>query len=190
METKNDNKYMNGKIYSIRSYQTDKIYIGSTVQPLHKRLFKHRNGYKHRTTNKKNMSSFEIIKFDDNYIELIEDYPCDNKNQLHRREGELIRQNISNAVNRLIAGRTHEEYYAEPENKIRKAVNARKNYDLNIDAKKEYGRDYYESNKKEIQKHRSEDKYICACGSSLRTDSTPRHVLTTKHQKYLMSIVA
>ena len=88
METKSDNKYMNGKIYSIRSYQTDKIYIGFTTQPLHKRLFKHRNGYKnYKIHSKKYTSSFEIIKFDDNYIELIEEYPCVNKNLLHRREG-------------------------------------------------------------------------------------------------------
>lgn len=37
------NKYLNGKIYTIRSHQTDKFYIGSTCSPLHKRLFKHRS---------------------------------------------------------------------------------------------------------------------------------------------------
>jgi hypothetical protein len=33
-----NNKYQHGKIYTIRSFQTDKFYIGSTTQPLSKRL--------------------------------------------------------------------------------------------------------------------------------------------------------
>jgi hypothetical protein len=98
--------YQNGKIYSIRSHQTDKFYIGSTCSPLYKRLYQHRNYY-----NKKKIivSSYEIIKFDDHYIELIEDYKCERRDQLIKREGELIRENINNVVNIKIMGRTKKE---------------------------------------------------------------------------------
>ena len=34
--------YTNGKIYVMRSNKTDKIYIGSTTQPLFKRFFQHK----------------------------------------------------------------------------------------------------------------------------------------------------
>jgi hypothetical protein len=38
-----DNKYQNGKIYTIRNKNDETlIYIGSTVQPLHKRFYEHK----------------------------------------------------------------------------------------------------------------------------------------------------
>ena len=37
-----DNKYKNGKIYSIKCNITDNIYIGSTIQTLIKRLNDHK----------------------------------------------------------------------------------------------------------------------------------------------------
>ena len=44
-------KYQNGKIYRIWSLETDEIYVGSTVDMLHKRMYKHRHDAKKgRTT--------------------------------------------------------------------------------------------------------------------------------------------
>ena len=37
-----NNKYKNGKIYTIRSNQCEKYYIGSTIQRLSKRLYEHK----------------------------------------------------------------------------------------------------------------------------------------------------
>ena len=59
--------FANGKIYSIRSHQTEKIYIGSTTQSLAVRFGGHK---------RQNCSSQQILQFDDAYIELIENYPC------------------------------------------------------------------------------------------------------------------
>lgn len=94
--------YKNGKIYTLRSYQTDDVYYGSTTQPLSKRLSGHKAKYKCWQSGKYHyMSSFEIIKFDDCYIELYEDYPCNSKSELDRREGEIIRAE-DNAINKHI----------------------------------------------------------------------------------------
>jgi hypothetical protein len=38
--------YENGKVYAIRSHQTDEVYIGSTVERLSARMSKHRADYK------------------------------------------------------------------------------------------------------------------------------------------------
>ena len=58
------NRYQNGKIYSIRSYQTDKVYIGSTCMPLAKRLYGHRQNYNRYGKGKFNfITSFEILEF-------------------------------------------------------------------------------------------------------------------------------
>ena len=65
--------YKNGKIYAIRSHQTEQIYIGSTTQPLTKRLSKHKA---------QNCSSRLILQYEDAYIELIENFPCESKTDL------------------------------------------------------------------------------------------------------------
>lgn len=78
------NKYKDGKIYKITSKQTDKIYVGSTIQTLNKRFISHKTRYK--CGNHHNMASCEILKYDDAIIELIEDYPCESKTELEKRE--------------------------------------------------------------------------------------------------------
>ena len=68
-QTKNDkiNKYHNAKLYTIRSHQTDKFYIGSTCSPLHKRLYEHKSHFKRFQAGKyPNVSSFDIIKYNEN----------------------------------------------------------------------------------------------------------------------------
>jgi hypothetical protein len=94
--------YQNGQIYSIRSNtRPDLIYVGSTCRRLSERFGKHKVST-NTTTSK------QIIEIGDAYIELIEIYPCNSKQELNRREGELIRS--MNCVNKLVAGRTIEEY--------------------------------------------------------------------------------
>lgn len=99
--------YKNSKIYTIRSPQTDKYYIGATTQPLSKRFHTHKQ--------KLNCMSREIIGLGNAYIELLEEYPCDTKEQLNAREGVLQREHKANIVNRNISCRTVEEYEALPE---------------------------------------------------------------------------
>ena len=64
------NRYNNGKIYAIRSHQTDKVYIGSTCDILAKRLYVHRRHKIDYENEKYNyVSSFEMLEFDDAYID-------------------------------------------------------------------------------------------------------------------------
>ena len=122
--------YSNGKIYTIRSSQTDKYYIGSTTTSLAKRFSKHKCAY---NTGDLYITSAEIFKYEDAYIELLEDYPCGSKNELNKREGQLIRQYKNECVNNNIAGRSKSEYQ----------------YD-NKDIKKEYDKKYRDENKEKI----------------------------------------
>jgi hypothetical protein len=104
MENDN-NRYANGKIYCLRSHQTDDIYIGSSTQLLYKRLYQH-----------KKEKYNDLAKYDDVYIELIEEYPCNNKMELFKKEGEHIRAN--DCVNKFIAGRTAKEWYIDNRDEI------------------------------------------------------------------------
>ena len=144
--------YQNGKIYSIRSYQTDLIYIGSSCNLLSRRFADHKVKYKNwvNGNSKASTSSIEILKYDDAYIELICACPCNNKLELSRSEGEHIRKTI-NCVNKRIAGRTQQEYYFNNQDKIKKQM---KQYTINNQDKiKEYQKKYRIDNKdkKKIQ---------------------------------------
>ena len=86
-------KYENGKIYKIIDNTTDNIYIGSTCEKLCRRLQKHKSSYNcYLNPNVKQgyMRSFDILKNNDYKIILIEDYPCENKEQLLSREQYYI----------------------------------------------------------------------------------------------------
>ena len=108
--------YRNGKIYCIRSLsRPDLIYIGSTCNTLSKRFSQHKQ--------KSNpLSRKQVIDIGDSYTELLEDVPCDNKNQLIRREGQLIRS--MDCVNKSVAGRTRQEWENDNRERINKLSRA------------------------------------------------------------------
>lgn len=96
---------MIGYIYKLTSEQTEDVYIGSTTQPLKKRLKTHRSHYK---LEYKYTTSFNLMKYPDVKIELIEALKFDERKELNLREG-FYQQTIQ-CVNKLISGRTHNEY--------------------------------------------------------------------------------
>ncbi len=95
-----------GKIYKIISIHTNEIYIGSTCMPtLDLRLLFHEECYTKWITKgyKRNYcSSFEIFKYGNYQIELLEDYPCLDIIELRKREGYYQLTNM--CVNMNIAG--------------------------------------------------------------------------------------
>jgi hypothetical protein len=170
-----DNKYQHGKIYTIRSFQTDKFYIGSTTQPLSKRLYEHKKRYKSFNRDKSHyVSSYDMIKYQDCYIELLEEHKCDNRSQLDKREGELIRLHKGKCINKNIAGRSYKEYYAD--NKEIK----RQYYLDNKEKRNLYQKQYYQDNKKRLNQHT-----ICDCGGKYLLVNKLRHETCKKHQSFI-----
>ena len=148
-----DLRYQRGKIYTIRCYDDDSlIYVGSTIQPLCVRIAEHRRD--------KLCSLYQYVNNNFNgdwkkwYIELYEEYPCNNKELLVKKEGEITR--LIGSINKRIEGRTRKEYYEANKEIINKK-------------KKEY------SSKKVICDH---------CGCELRKDSLNKHQKTNKCKNY------
>ena len=102
-------KYENGKIYCIRNWVDDDIYVGSTTQALSKRFQKHKDILTTFKKDRKLYSKMNELGIDKFYIELYEEYPCNNVEQLRRREGEIIR-NLKPVLNKQIEGRTLGEW--------------------------------------------------------------------------------
>lgn len=91
--------YSKGKIYKI--YNDNLTYIGSTTQPLNKRLSNHLKDYKkYKLVGGKRTSSFEILDTNDFNIELLEEVNCNNKNELLLKERDWIEK--TNCVNKYI----------------------------------------------------------------------------------------
>jgi hypothetical protein len=93
---KNEHKRI-GYIYTLRSYKTDKFFIGCTFQRLSKKLFEHKKSYDHKEKNKYCEGS-EILKYNDYYIELLKECHVKNKYELLKILGESKRNNINNIV--------------------------------------------------------------------------------------------
>ena len=105
-------KYKNGKIYTIRYKNDDSlIYVGLTVQPLFKRWHQHKKNSINEKSIKYNYPLYKKIRetnIEDWYIELYEEFSCENKEQLNKREGQIIRE--IGTLNKRIEGRTPKEY--------------------------------------------------------------------------------
>ena len=145
-------KYQRGKIYCIRNKVNDDVYIGSTCQSLSQRMSEHRQALNKDKYN--NMKIYQLMKeigLEHFYIELLEDYPCENVYQLHRREGELIRE-LKASLNQVIAGRTRGEYKIDNHDKIKKtkAISDKKYAEKNKERIKEYQNNYYLQNRQRI----------------------------------------
>ena len=158
------NKYNKSMIYTIRSPATEQYYIGSTTQLLCKRFSDHKQDYKAYLNGTYHfVTSFKILELGDAYIELLEEYECENRNQLEKREGEFIREHKNNCVNRNIAGRTKKEYKIDNkvkiseqdklykvENKIHIAEQHKNYYKDNKEKVLETSKQYYEINKEKV----------------------------------------
>ena len=203
------NKYNSSHIYKIQSSLTDKIYIGSTCQALSQRMGGHNRHYsKYLRDNKLYITSYEIIKLGDAYITLIEKCNYNNKQQLNKREGEIIKDNINICVNKCIAGRNMKEWIQDnkqliqvkkkqykQDNKESIAEHSKQHYEINKQSILEQRKQYYETNKqsvlerqkqynetnKQVIRERIKQTYTCECGKLLTIRKKTRHIITTKH---------
>ena len=131
--------YKNGKIYRLVCSETNEHYFGSTCSPLSKRFY----GHKSRIQTQTNGVSY--LHFKNPKIFLVEDYPCERKEQLLARERYYI-ENYE-CCNKEIPGRTKLE-----SNRKSWAKNAH-NY---REMCRKNAKDYYDKNKDEINKTRRE----------------------------------
>jgi len=142
-----DERYKRGKIYTVRcKYDDSLIYVGSTIEKLSIRMAKHRYD--------KTCSLYKYVDGDwkNWYIELYEEYPCNNKQILEKREGEMIRE-IGN-INNVIAGRTQKEYRQDNKEKI---AEQRKEYrEANGDKINEKKKEHYQVNREKINEKKKE----------------------------------
>lgn len=140
-----DERYKRGKIYKVINLVTKDIYVGSTIQILCDRMMGHRVKCKagdvsklYATVVDNNWTNYKII--------LLENYPCDNVEQLKQQE-QWWKDELNPAYNTISC------YGID----IVKKKKNRKEYNLktkeHID---DYNREYYSNNKEDICKRSKE----------------------------------
>jgi len=198
-----------GRVYSIRSHQTTDIYIGSTKQTLSQRITDHRGNYK-RYLNKigNYVTSFEILKYGDAYIEILFEGEFESKYALKQKEGKYQRE--MDCVNKNIAGRTYKEW--EEENKEKRSEQHKKWEEENKEKRSEQHTQYRKENKPQIaekqkkynENHKEEKKqydalrreknkeqlkqrHECKCGGYFCIGDKSKHEKTKKHLAFLQN---
>ena len=132
--------YQNGKIYKLWSPSKNLVYYGSTTQTLSQRLASHIRDNKRE--NHQCISKL-VLECEDYKIELVEEYPCNNKQQLERKEGEYQKNN--ECVNINVAGRTRAEWRKDNYNKV-------------LEHRKKYSEEHREYNRLKAKKYREDNR--------------------------------
>jgi len=202
-------KYSRGKVYLIRNKNNDNlIYVGSTIEEyLSKRFCKHKTQYS-CSLNKYINDPNNNTCWDEWYIELYEEYPCENKLQLVRRENEIIRERAT--INKIgfrteemkkqqdkEYRETHKEEIKERnklyvENNREKVYKKKAEYnEKNKEHIKNYMKERYSQNKEKIieyekqRREKNKEKINCECGSSIFKYKLCDHLKTKKHIDYI-----
>ena len=142
--------YQQGKIYKIVCHNTGLIYYGSTCEPsLARRLHYHKTSYM-CVKYKVKCTSTKVLENDNYGIFLVENYPCNNKDELRMRERFYIENN--ECVNKCIPIRFKEEIpllnKGHYKRKKTERLEAMKIYYLEHKAEiAEYQKEYREKNK-------------------------------------------
>ena len=152
--------YQNSKIYKLISNETENIYIGSTTRRyLCNRLADHKSSYKRYNDgkDKSRCQSFELLKLGDVKIILLENYPCNNKDELASREQYWIDQNKSLCINKL-----------NPGNK------------WTVEVKLEYNKNYQKEKSEQLMFKRNQI-VVCSCGKNVKKGRMYEHRKSQYH---------
>ena len=173
--------YKKAKIYKITNDYNDEIYVGSTCDTLVKRFNRHKKSSKEEAKKKSPFYTLvNEIGFDRFRIQLICNYPCEDKYQLRQKEGEYIRE--FGTLNKNIAGRDKKTW--EMDNKEHRDVLHKQYVNVNNDKIKEYQKQYaleYKENNRDKILEKLKLKTKCECGCTIRKYDISIHRNSKKH---------
>lgn len=184
-----------GKIYKIINDITNDIYVGSTCETLSKRMTKHREKIKYCPERLFYKFVREIGGWEHFKIIMIEDYPCNRKEELFKREQyhkDLLKPTLNK--NNAFTSETEKKEYQKNYQNTEEYKKGRKIY---YEKNKETRKEYRLKNREKLKKYFSElnqrperkeyriQKIQCACGCIISRGCKARHEKTKKHIKLI-----
>ena len=177
------NKYQNAKIYKIISNIHPLPYYGSTVYSLKRRLQQHEAAYRKN----RYCSCHLLFDIGDYQIQLVENFACNNRKELQKREQYFIDKYP--CINKRRASLNHQDYkeyvkqYREKNKQYFKQYREKHKAQLKI-YYKQYSKQYYAKNKAKLKQ-----KFNCKCGGKYTNVNKARHMRSEKHKRYLIATV-
>ena len=142
-----NNRYNNSSIYKMQDQINGYFYIGSTCNPLSKRLSWHkRNANQDKYKNAKVYKYFNEIGWNNVKIVLIEEHYLDNKQQLLREEDRVIQMYLHDEK----CLNSYRAFVTQEETRERKTLYHEQYYKQNKDVIHEKWKQWYQQNKDEI----------------------------------------
>ena len=176
---------MSGIIYGLIDERNNSLfYIGSTTLSLSDRFSRHINASKvkdtpvYQTINEIGIENIGIIS-----IEIYDDISVE---ELRKREGEYIKENIGMGItNIVIAGRTRAEHYQDT--KEHQSHIHKKYYIKNRDRLISYAKEYHEANRDEILRKKREKAATEEERAKRREylEKNKEHIRKLTHENYL-----
>lgn len=189
-----DNKYANGKIYKLvsKNLEHTEFYVGSTITELRKRLYKHKHDAVKYPTYKV-YDYFNKVGWNNVSIILIENHPCNNVDELKRRERFWIEKDKP-TLNMTIPLRTDQEYYQDNKEKIKERVRqyVEENKEKVKQRRKEYTEKHKEQNRQRAKEHYEKNKTVnveCECGCVVRKRWLKEHKKSKQHTERMLQKV-
>jgi hypothetical protein len=159
--------YSNGKIYCLWCYD-NYYYVGSTINEIRYRLGKHKQDSK-KYLERRVYKHINTIGWENVKIQVIEDYPCNSRKELLKKENEYIAsmRGDTHCLNIKLAELTENELKEQQKNYRQehrdKILNYKKNYrEENKEKIAKYNKKYEETNSEQVKeavaKYREENK--------------------------------
>ena len=171
--------YSQSKIYKlVSSHMPDTCYVGSTTQKwLSSRKSGHKQKYKKYLKGKNAfITNFDIIRYDDAEIILLEECPCETIDQLKAIERKYIESMV--CVNKCIPGRTKKEYY---EVNKQKYIDKAKKWEANNPEKAKLCKQKWRLENKETISKKSKEIVVCEhCNVSISKACLVKHQKRTR----------
>ena len=103
---------MKGKIYIIKNSVDEQFYIGSTTTDIRVRFRNHKYRSKDLTRTSKLYTLMRQYGCDKFNIELLEEFECENTDELHIKEKEyILKYDSIKSLNHCVIKQTPKEYY-------------------------------------------------------------------------------
>ena len=173
--------YALGKVYKLVNNLNTLIYIGITVSVLSRRRYYHTQS---QMPGVKQL--YDEIGWDKMKIVLVEEYPCDNNEQLRMRERhwyDLLKPSLNRARPFTSAEEKKalsREYYADPVIKERRKAFMAKYRADPINREKGEVRQTARYSNPDFKARRNE-KVLCCCGCEINRSSKYTHRRSSKH---------
>lgn len=104
----------NGVVYMLYAEEYPKVYIGSTINPISKRLANHRQFLRNTCKSKTLFENGKTVKY-----KILHAQQVENRSELFNKEREYIEKYKEYCLNKNIPMRTSKEYYQDNKEHLR-----------------------------------------------------------------------